>query len=162
MGIDRDFLFSKKSEIFFLKSIILLQRKYDSSIKAILCRFYKKMHKILKKFQQVFENLISCQINLISLIDPRGRPQSRPVVITIFTQCPSVRPSIRPAQNLKIQRQSLPAGTVGWPSGSLMTPVLFNLISKSKFFSSFSFRLQIKLCAKGYSNKAGKKFKFQL
>ena len=31
-----------------------------------------------------------------SSIDPRGRPQSRPVVITIFTQvvCPSVRPEI--------------------------------------------------------------------
>ena len=68
-------------------------------------------------------------------IDPRGRPQSRPVVITIFTQCPSVRtyvrpsvrPSFRPFQNFKIKRQSLPAGTVGWPSGSLMTPVLFIL-----------------------------------
>ena len=55
------------------------------------------------------------------LIDSRGRPQSRPVVITIFTQ--SVRPSVRPSQNFKIKRQSLPAGTVGWPSGSLMTPV---------------------------------------
>ena len=32
-------------------------------------------------------------------------------------ECPSVRPS----QNFKIKRQSLPAGTVGWPSGSLMT-----------------------------------------
>ena len=40
------------------------------------------------------------------------------------TCCPSVRKS----QNFKIQRQSLPAGTVGWPSGSLMTPVWFPLI----------------------------------
>ena len=63
-------------------------------------------------------------------IDPRGQPQSRPVVITIFTQ--SVRQSVRTSvclsvrlsQNFKIKRQSLPAGTVGWPSGSLMTPVL--------------------------------------
>ena len=34
-------------------------------------------------------------------------------------------PSVRPIQNFKIKRQSLPAGTVGWPSGSLMTPILF-------------------------------------
>ena len=50
--------------------------------------------------------------------DPRGRPQSRPIVITIFKQ------SVRPSQNFKIKRQSLPAWTVGWPSGSLITPVL--------------------------------------
>ena len=56
--------------------------------------------------------------------DPRGRPQSRPVVIT---ECPSLRPS----QNFNIKRQSLPAvgTTVGWPSGSLMTPVLYLSIS---------------------------------
>ena len=77
----------------------------------------------------------------IIIIDPRGRPQSRPVVITIFTHvvprpsvCPSVRPSVRPAQNFKIQRQSLPAGTVGWPSGSLMTPVLFIFYSRDVCF----------------------------
>ena len=51
--------------------------------------------------------------------DPRGRPLSRPVVITIFTQT-----SVRPSQNFKIKRQSLPVATVGWPSGSLVTPVL--------------------------------------
>ena len=44
-------------------------------------------------------------------------------MITIFTQ--SVRLYVRPSQNFKIKQQSLPAGTVGWPSGSLMTPVLF-------------------------------------
>ena len=38
---------------------------------------------------------------------------------------PFVRTSVRPSQNFKIKRQSLPAGTVGWPSGSLMTPVLW-------------------------------------
>ena len=37
----------------------------------------------------------------------------------------SVCSSIRPSQNFKIKRQSLPTGTVGWSSGSLMTPVLF-------------------------------------
>ena len=65
------------------------------------------------------------------IIDPRGRPQSRPVVITIFTQ--SVRTSIVcPSQNFKIKRPSLLSGTVGWPSGSLMTPVLFfNYFSNS-------------------------------
>ena len=41
------------------------------------------------------------------------------------TDCPSVHPS----QNFKIKRQSVPVGTVGWPSGSLMTPVLFWLFS---------------------------------
>ena len=48
-------------------------------------------------------------------IDPRGRPQSRPVVITIFTQSvrQSVRPSVRPSQNFKIKRQSLPARDCG-------------------------------------------------
>ena len=39
--------------------------------------------------------------------NPRGRPQSRPVVITIFTQ--SVRPSVHPSQTLK---QGLWAGRV--------------------------------------------------
>ena len=29
--------------------------------------------------------------------------------------------------NFRINRKSLPAGTVGWPSGSLTTPILFNL-----------------------------------
>ena len=44
------------------------------------------------------------------------------------TGCPSVRMSFRPTvQNFEIERKSLPARTVGWPSGSLMTPVLFNL-----------------------------------
>ena len=47
-------------------------------------------------------------------------PQSRPVMITISTTC---GPSVRPSQNFKIKRQSLPARSVGWPSGSLMTPV---------------------------------------
>ena len=63
-----------------------------------------------------------------TIFDPQGRPQSRPVVITIFTQ--SVRQSVRPSQNFKIKRQSLPAGNVGWPSWSLMTPVLCNFFAK--------------------------------
>ena len=51
----------------------------------------------------------------VLLIDPRGRPQSRPVVITIFTQsvcqsirtyvCPSVHPSVRPSVP-KLQNQA--------------------------------------------------------
>ena len=50
------------------------------------------------------------------------------------TECPSVRPS----QSLKIKRQSLrAAGTVGWPSGSLMTPVLYLIIFKSVSLSNF-------------------------
>ena len=37
----------------------------------------------------------------IRVVDLRGRPQSRPVVITIFTQ--SVRPSVRP-KTVPLQR----------------------------------------------------------
>ena len=50
-------------------------------------------------------------------IDPRGRP----VVITIFAHVirRSVRTYVRTSQNFKIKRQSLPAGIMGWPSGSL-------------------------------------------
>ena len=66
--------------------------------------------------------LAIARATIVIFFDPRGRPQSRPVVITIFTQ------SVRPSQNFKIKRQSLPAGTVGWPSGSLMTPVLLTVI----------------------------------
>ena len=47
-----------------------------------------------------------------------------PVVITI-----SHRVSVRPSQNFKIKQQSLLAGTVGWPSGSLITPVLLIIVS---------------------------------
>ena len=46
------------------------------------------------------------------------------------SECPSVRPS----QNLKIKRQSLPALTVGWPSGSLMTPDLSCLFLSLRFY----------------------------
>ena len=55
----------------------------------------------------------------------KTNPQSRPVGITIFTHVvrPSVRLYARTFQNRpKQNRSSLPAGTVGWPSGSLMTP----------------------------------------
>ena len=44
------------------------------------------------------------------------------------TECPSIRTSVRPSQNSKIKRQSLQAGTVGWPNGSLMTPVLYIIL----------------------------------
>ena len=59
--------------------------------------------------------------------DPRGPRTTVPAGSDHYfhTCCPSVRP----AQNFKIQRQSLPAGTVGWPSGSLMTPVLYGFVS---------------------------------
>ena len=78
-------------------------------------------------------------------IDPRGRPQSRQVVITIFIQI--VRPSVRSSQqNFKIKRQSLPAGTVGWPSGSLMTPVLSNIIFAWNLFCSARFRDDVYGC----------------
>ena len=55
--------------------------------------------------------------------DPRGRPQFRPLVITILTHI------VRPSLNFKIKRKSLPAGIVGWPSGSLMNSCLVFLNS---------------------------------
>ena len=58
-------------------------------------------------------------------VDPLDRPQSRPVVITIITHV--VRTYVR----LSVRRQSLPAGTVGWPSGSLMTPILYTILLKT-------------------------------
>ena len=78
--------------------------------------------------------LLICTISNIFIstmrnsFDTWGRPQSRPVVITIFTQ-----KKVRPSQNFKIKRQSLPAGTVGWPSGSLMTSVLYVLYLNSLY-----------------------------
>ena len=39
----------------------------------------------------------------------------------------SVLSSILPSQNFKIKQLSLPVGPVGWPSGSLMIPVLFRI-----------------------------------
>ena len=59
------------------------------------------------------------------------RPTTVPARITIFTQ--SVRPYVSPSQNFKIKGQSLPTGTVGWPSGSLMTPVSLLLHCLAKF-----------------------------
>ena len=69
-------------------------------------------------------------IHGIWLVDPRGRPQSLPAGSDHYfhTECPSVRLSVRTSVPIKIKRQSLPAGIVGWPSGSLMTPVLLELI----------------------------------
>ena len=32
--------------------------------------------------------------------------------------------SFRPSQNIKVKQKSLPPGTVGWSSGSLMIPVM--------------------------------------
>ena len=45
--------------------------------------------------------------------------------------------SVRPFQLLKIKRKSLLAWTVKWPSGSLMTPILFQVcLLMLKYFSS--------------------------
>ena len=80
-------------------------------------------------YTKIYAYIILHILVKLSIFDPRGRPQSRPVVITIFTQSVRqfVRTYVRPFQNIKIKRQSLPAGTVGWPSGSFMTPVLSSL-----------------------------------
>ena len=73
-------------------------------------------------------------ICVFCVFDPRGRPQSRPLVITIFTQ--SVRPSVPNVQN-QVTISALPAGSVGWPSGSLMTPVLFFLLFRFPTFFQY-------------------------
>ena len=67
---------------------------------------------------------IRLPLHFFLLFDPRGRP-----VVVIFSHRLSVSPSVRPSQNFKIKRKSLPAGNVGWPSGSLMTLVLTNVFS---------------------------------
>ena len=70
-------------------------------------------------------------------IDPLGQPTGPAGSAHYFhTGCPSVRPSVRPSQNIKIERRSLPAGTVGWPSGSLTTPVLLVIHFEVIIFSS--------------------------
>ena len=71
--------------------------------------------------------------NIITILIPAGSDHY------FHTECPSVRP-----KTLKIKRQSLPAGTVGWPSGSLMTPVLYqHIIAKlaKMFYNSNEFNL---------------------
>ena len=45
----------------------------------------------------------------------------------------------------KIKRQSLPAGTVGWPSGSLMTPVLLHFLCLYLMLISWCRYLKFKL-----------------
>ena len=61
-----------------------------------------------------------------NIFDPRGRPQSRPVVIIILEHV-SVRTSVPTFQNITKQnkrRVKIMMGLVGlwvWPSGSLMT-----------------------------------------
>ena len=57
------------------------------------------------------------------------RPTSVPACSDHYfhTDCLSVHP-----KNSKIKRQSLPAGTMGWPSGSLMAPVLYFSCFRSK------------------------------
>ena len=56
------------------------------------------------------------------IIDPRGRPQSQPVVIPILTQV--VRPSV---STIKNQAKNHFRPGLSWPSGSLMIPVLSSL-----------------------------------
>ena len=67
------------------------------------------------------------------------------------TCCPSVHPIIRPSQNFKIKWISLLADTVGWPNGSLMTPVLFWLFYPPILFSISSILVCCLACfARGY------------
>ena len=84
---------------------------------------------------------VSCKIFIIWLekavfgimdmdnIDPRAWPKSWPVVITNFTQVVRTYASVHSSQIFKIKQKSLPAGNVGWPSGSLMSGVLYILSS---------------------------------
>ena len=56
---------------------------------------------------------------------------------------------VRPSQNFKIKQQSPPAGSEGWPSGSLMTPVLYfyKLKAKNASVSSLTNRSAEKCCS---------------
>ena len=67
----------------------------------------------------IYINCVLCVSNKLQkssllAIDPRGLPQSRPVVITIFTHVvrPSVRPSVRPYSRDNHCRPGLWAGQV--------------------------------------------------
>ena len=84
------------------------------------------------------------KINKTGVInDPLGQTNGHartPEAITIFTLNWSTRPTtvpagsdhyfhtecptVRPSKNFKIKLKSLPAGSLGWPSGSLKSPVL--------------------------------------
>ena len=112
-----------------------LRRPYTKSFFDSTYKVYTVTHAASLDITVAFRKLEGKKNFCFATIDPRGRPQSWPVVITILTQvvrlsvrtsfCPSVRLSICPFQNFKIKLKSLPTVTVGGPSGSLMTPVLF-------------------------------------
>ena len=53
-------------------------------------------------------------------------PQTRPIVISISAHV--VRPSVTKQNKRRVKIMITTGGTVGWPSGSLMTPTLFALI----------------------------------
>ena len=102
--------------------LLLAESRFTSHCTIVFC--HSNNLEVKKKFMNCkdicFNNLQSAR-NCV--IDPRGRPQFRPVMITIFTKSvhQSARTDVHPSQNFK----SPPAGTVGWQSWSLMTPVLF-------------------------------------
>ena len=109
-------------------------RNYWSTGKELLITCLYVPPKIYAETYETYESLNFMEVKLMtdhlkSTFDLRGRPQSRPVVITIIT--PVVRPSVCQSQNFKIEPKSLSAGTVGWPNGSLMTPVFFQFCSLS-------------------------------
>ena len=67
---------------------LYLTCRANKYIRSCIWRHKDKWCKL--RYDRAADKLIKTYV--IKVIDPRGRPQSRPVVITIFTQCPFVRP----------------------------------------------------------------------
>ena len=90
-----------------------------------ICQYIcRKSCKTKQIFKWKWWNTVGLAVWIIDgscLGDPRGRPQSRPVVITIFTH------SVRPSQNFKIKRQSLPGRDRGLAVWIIDDPCLVSL-----------------------------------
>ena len=82
--------------------------------------------------RQCFLESIADRVSSLIPCNWSTRPtHARPVVITTFKQV------VRPSQKFKIKWQSLLVGTVGWPSGSLMTVSCVSLDFKLTLFVFF-------------------------
>ena len=77
------------------KKIVLLPEVFNALWAAGICTHSIKQASLVRwQTSQDSWGSRSCISHIFATIDSRGQPQSRPVVITIFTQ--SVRPSVRP------------------------------------------------------------------
>ena len=107
-------------------------RPFGSLVREISChteQSHPSLPKLSKSERRLsFSASSSYDFSVGEYFDPRGRPHDSDHYI--HTCCMSFCPSVRPFQNCNIKRKSLPVGTVGWPSGSSMTPVLSITIIK--------------------------------